>query len=223
MVVNMVASVDGGTAMGGVSGPLGGSSDKEIFATLRTTADVILVGRRTIKAEEYGPANLAPEQRQRRTVAGKDEVPAVAIVSQELDLDWDAPFFKEAESRPLVITTRSCSKERRSRAEAVAEVLDAGDHSVDLRGVLVELRQRGIELILCEGGPTLNGGLAEAGLIDELCLTLSPGLIAGTSKRIIDADELEGHDLQLAHVLEDEGFLFLRYRRGPQEGARQDR
>lgn len=223
VVINMVASVDGGTAMGGVSGPLGGSSDKEIFATLRTTVDVILVGRRTIEAEGYGPANLDLEQRKRRIAAGKDEVPAMAVVSQELDLDWGAPFFKEAEPRPFVITSRSCAKEKQTRAKEVAEVLVTGDEHVGLREVLVELRRRGIELVLCEGGPTLNGSLADADLVDELCLTISPSVIGGKSKRIMDGSELEDQNLQLAHLLEDEGFLFLRYTRDSQGGARPDR
>lgn len=67
--------------------------------------------------------------------------------------------------------------------------------------------------MLCEGGPTLKGGLAAAGVIDELCLTLSLALIGGTSKRIINGSQLGQRDLQLEHVLEDDRFLFLRYRR----------
>jgi riboflavin-specific deaminase-like protein len=213
VTVNMVASLDGGTAVGGVSGPLGGRADKAIFATLRAVPDVILVGRRTIEAENYGPPDLKPEYRKQRVSAGKNSVPSVAVVSNELDLDWNAAFFTEAEVPPLVISSHSCSAKRRSRAEQVAELLITGEERVDLRQVLVELRLRGLTIVLCEGGPTLNGGLAEAGVIDELCLTLSPGLVGGSSSRIINGHELGMSQLELVHALEDEAFLFLRYQR----------
>ena len=39
--------------------------------------------------------------------------------------------------------------------------------------------------MLAEGGPTLNGQLAAAGLLDELCLTLLPLLAGGEAKRIL--------------------------------------
>ena len=73
--------------------------------------------------------------------------------------------------------------------------------------------------MLAEGGPTLNGELALAGVIDELCLTLSPNLAAGSSKRIIAAPALPTPaPLALQSVLEDDGYLFLRYRTGPIHG-----
>jgi 5-amino-6-(5-phosphoribosylamino)uracil reductase len=69
--------------------------------------------------------------------------------------------------------------------------------------------------VLAEGGPTLNGQLALAGVIDELCLTLSPKLTAGSAKRIIAAPDLSTPTpLALHSVLEDDGYLFLRYQTG---------
>ena len=51
-----------------------------------------------------------------------------------------------------------------------------GTGAVDLRAALKALGERGVNHVLCEGGPTLNTGLAAAQLVDELCLTLSPKL-----------------------------------------------
>ncbi|MGI9615564.1 MAG: dihydrofolate reductase family protein, partial [Acidimicrobiales bacterium] len=44
---NMIASADGGTAVDGLSGQLGGAGDKAMFGALRAVADVILVGAST--------------------------------------------------------------------------------------------------------------------------------------------------------------------------------
>ena len=55
--------------------------------------------------------------------------------------------------------------------------------------------------------------LLEAGLMDELCLTISP-LMAGPGASRIVAGALPSAQplpLTLAHVLEDDSFLFCRY------------
>jgi riboflavin biosynthesis pyrimidine reductase len=77
---------------------------------------------------------------------------------------------------------------------------------------LAELRRAGHTFVLTEGGPTLLGELVGGGLLDELCLTISPLIAAGGGPRIVDAPELaEPERVRLAHVLEEDGELFLRY------------
>jgi riboflavin biosynthesis pyrimidine reductase len=74
---------------------------------------------------------------------------------------------------------------------------------------------RGHRAVLAEGGPTLNAQLAGAGLLDELCLSLSPRLVGGAAKRILDGLPVPGPaPLRLCSVCEQDGFLFLRYRPG---------
>ena len=41
--LNMIASIDGATAVAGLSGGLGGPADQALFAVLRSHADVVLV------------------------------------------------------------------------------------------------------------------------------------------------------------------------------------
>jgi len=70
-----------------------------------------------------------------------------------------------------------------------------------------------VRTVLCEGGPRLNGALLDAGVVDELFLTVSPLLAGGDEPRTI----VEGHGagavaLELVSVLESGGSLFLRYR-----------
>jgi 5-amino-6-(5-phosphoribosylamino)uracil reductase len=70
--------------------------------------------------------------------------------------------------------------------------------------------------VLAEGGPSLNGQLTAAGLLDELCLTLSPLLVGGEAKRILAGPGLgllgAGLGWRLCSLCEQDGFLFLRYR-----------
>jgi len=195
---NMIASVDGATAVDGVAGGLGGEADRALFALLRRLADVVLVAAGTARAEGYGPSPVP-----------------IAVVTRSCRLDWDSRFFTAQFARPVVVTVATAPAEARARAAEVADVVVAGERDVDLARALDVLGARGWRAVLCEGGPTLNGQLAAAGLLDELCLTLSPCLVGGDAKRLLAGPLLPGPPtLTLASACEEDGFLFLRYRAG---------
>ena len=194
--LNMIASVDGSTAVDGRSGGLGGSADRRVFAALRSLADVVLVAAGTVRAEHYGPGGLP-----------------IAVVSGSLRLDWDAPFFTAATHRPIVVTHRRAPAAEAVRASRVADVLVAGESQVDLARAVTMLGERGFAHVLAEGGPSLNGALAGAGVLDELCLTVAPRLVAGDAKRILTGPPLTPPpELTLRSLCEEDGYLFLRYR-----------
>jgi riboflavin biosynthesis pyrimidine reductase len=205
VLVNMVASVDGASAGGDTkSGSLSGPGDRRLFHALRSIADVVLAGAGTIRAENYG----APR--------GPGPGPRLAVTSGSLALEPTARFFQEPELRPIVLTTDEAV--RSGRAEpllAVAEVRQVGERLVDLGLALRLLREEfATEILLVEGGPTLNGQLFALDLVDELRVTVSPVVVGGGSRRIVADAPLTGQfPLTLASVLEDDGFLFLRYLR----------
>ena len=199
--LNMIASVDGATTLAGVSGGLGGPADHALFAVLRSLAEVVLVAAGTVRAERYGPSSTP-----------------VAVVSRSLRLDWDAAFFTAPFARPVVVTAAQAPADQLARAAALADVVIAGERDVDLAAALAAFADRGWRAVLAEGGPTLNGQLARAGLLDELCLTLSPRLAGGDAKRILDGPSLRATaGLRLCSVCEQDEFLFLRYRPRPAE------
>jgi riboflavin biosynthesis pyrimidine reductase len=216
--VNMVASADGGTWLKGLSGGLSGGGDRKIFGTLRGLADVVVAGAATVRTEGYGPAR--PRESWRTLRQGRPAVPPVAVITRRLELDLASPLFIEAEpyARTIVITCDAAPRERRREAAEHAEVIVAGGDRVDLALAVKELGDRGLSQVLCEGGSKINGQLAAAGLIDELCLTVSPMLIGGDASRILNGPA-SLTPLRLVHVLEDEGFLFTRYVRESLETA----
>lgn len=201
VLANMVTSLDGTATVEGASGGLSSPADKALFLYLRSLADVVVVAAGTVRAEHYGP------------VRGPDPVP-IAVVTKSLDLDLDTPFFTEAVARPIVLTGAASDEARRAEVAAVADVVLAGEDRVDLPVAFAELARRGYRVALCEGGPTLLAGVVAAELLDELCLTLAPLLVAGAGLRILRGGVLdEPARLPLASVLEDDGSLFLRYAR----------
>lgn len=194
--LNMIASVDGATTVAGLSGGLGGPADKRLFSVLRSLADAVLVAAGTARAEGYGPSSHL-----------------IAVVSRSCMLDWQAPFFTAAPVRPIVFTVADAPADNRARAAEVADVVIAGEDRVDMGRAIDVLGERNARSVLAEGGPSLNGQLAAAGLVDELCLSLSPSLVGGDSKRILSGPALDiPAKCDLRSICEEDGYLFLRYR-----------
>jgi riboflavin biosynthesis pyrimidine reductase len=198
--LNMISSADGATAVAGRSGGLGGPGDQEVFSAIRAAADVVLVAAGTVRAEGYGAIGIP-----------------VAVVTRSCHLDWESPLFSEPGPRPLVVTTEEAPAAALERASEVAELVltgsgRGGPGTVDLVQAVAELGRRGHERVLAEGGPSLNGQLAVEGLIDELCLTLAPALVAGPATRVaVAATETGPSRLGLLSMCEQDGYLFLRY------------
>src|SRR5438477_1574062 len=212
--LNMIASVDGAAWVQGHPSALGGPADKALFATLRSLADVILVGAGTVRTEGYGPVRLEASARARRERHGLPPVPPIAVITRGCRLEWSSRFFADAERRPIVVTVASAAESDRMRAAEVADVLLAGDDQVELRRTLTALGERGHDNVLSEGGPGIAAQLAAGDLLDDLCLTVSPMLTAGDADRVLDGPPLPSPArLRLAHVLEAGDYLFLRYRR----------
>jgi riboflavin biosynthesis pyrimidine reductase len=214
LLVNMITSLDGAVSIDNRSGGLARPADKAMFSALRAVGDVVLAGAGTVRAEHYGPARPSADLRAARRDRGQAEVPRVAIVTRSLDLDLTRPLFTEGEVRPYVLTCESSPPERRTAAAAVADVIVAGDVTVDLPAAMAALHDREVRTITCEGGPHLNGDLVLADLVDEWALTLTPLLVGGDARRSTSGPlppaPLEMH---LDRLLEGDGLLLTRWLR----------
>ncbi|EME96364.1 pyrimidine reductase family protein [Streptomyces mobaraensis NBRC 13819 = DSM 40847] len=222
---NMVSSLDGAAHHEGRSQPLSSAADMRIFGTLRALADAVVVGAETVRQEGYRPARVREAFAARRAALGQSPAPVIAVVSAGLDLDFALPLFAEPLVPTLVLTGEAAPAERRDAAAAAGvEVVVAGEgRTVDVARVPELLAARGMTRLLTEGGPRLLGQFTAAGVLDELCLSLAPMVAAGVAPRIAGGPPLEvPRRFALASVLEQDGFLFTRYRRGtggPAAGA----
>jgi riboflavin biosynthesis pyrimidine reductase len=203
--VNFVSSADGAVTLNGVSAGLGTPGDHRIFQLLRDLADVILVAAGTARNERYGYPTFGPERRARRRAAGRAELPTFAIVSRSLEFDLGSGLFTDPPVRTVVFGGPDSPADRRAELERYAEVVITGGVVETVKA----LRPRGV--ILCEGGPSLFAALVGAGLVDELCLTLSPLLAGPGPGRIESGPPHPPARLQLVGLLEEDGALFNRY------------
>ncbi len=192
--LNMISSVDGGTAVGGVSGGLGNRDDHAVFAALREQADACLVGLGTVLAEGYGVPT--PPQLQLHVVSDTNDVTG----AEELFASGPWPrWWCPTSVGPVpdgVAQAPGPARRRRSR--------------VDLEAVSRALAG---QVVIAEGGPTLAGLLAAEDLLDEFFGTIAPRVIAGSSQRVAaHGPDADASLWELNHgFLDDDGFLFLRY------------
>ena len=213
---NMVSTLDGAAQHDGRSHPISSATDMRIFGTLRALADVVVVGAQTVRQEGYRPARARTEFAGMREAAGQGPAPAIAVVSASLDLDFSLPLFTSPLVPTLILTGASAAPGRVAAAEkAGARVVTAGDGiGVDPARAVQVLAGLGCTRLLTEGGPRLLGQLVAAGVLDELCLTVSPMLTAGDAQRIAGGPAVTvPQRFTLVSMLEEDGFLFTRYGR----------
>ncbi|HKF24170.1 MAG TPA: dihydrofolate reductase family protein [Candidatus Angelobacter sp.] len=187
-LANFVQSIDGVASFGGkhaTGGDLAQSQeDQWLMGLLRAHADAILLGLNTLIAETAiltqinagrGPVYKIehPELRELRQRLGRQRE-SVILVTASARFDPAAyRLFDGDEVQAFVLTTATGASRL---AGTKAQVIVAGkDQSVDLPlAVQILRRDLGVEYLLCEGGPTLYGNMAKAGLIDEKFVTVAP-------------------------------------------------
>ena len=185
--VCMVSSIDGSTVVDSNSRSLSSPTDQEVLLTLRDLADVLIVGAATVRIEGYGP----PRKRGQR----------VGVVSRRGDVDASTPLFTSGAGFLIV---------PEDAPPTTVESVRAGIGEVDFAGALAQLDANFVQ---AEGGALLNGSLSAADVIDELNLTISPQLAGGDGPRVTSGSVQVSRKMRLAHVLEEDGFLFTRYLR----------
>ncbi|MFD2396069.1 pyrimidine reductase family protein [Prauserella oleivorans] len=185
---NFVSSADGAVTVDDRSEGLSSPADKRVFLLGRDLADVILVGAGTVLAETYKGAKPGPERMERRRRHGLADTPPIAIVTGRCTIRPYDPVVTDTRVPPIILTTEAAPAERRKAlADAGAEVVVLGEHTVDLPAAVAMLGERGLRRIDCEGGPHLFGTLIAEDLVDELCLTVAPLLAGAAPGRIAAA------------------------------------
>ncbi len=191
--VNMVSTLDGAaTGESGKSGSINNGADKAVFDALRAQADAVVVGAGTARTEGYRAAAVPLV-----IVSHRGQVPEGLR---------DAP----AGSVLLVACASSPGLAEARRTLGEEHVLVVGETQVDLITMKQALVGRGLRNLLGEGGPRLLRDLLDAGVVDELCVTVVPQVVGGEHPRILGGPPI-ATDLRLAVLLEQDGTLLGRW------------
>ncbi|MGU3433315.1 pyrimidine reductase family protein [Actinomycetes bacterium M1A6_2h] len=211
--LNFVASIDGAATDDGKSAGLGTPADKQVFDVLRNHADAVLVGSGTARAENYGGVAVSDDVRVWRLGHGRSAVPPVVVVSSSANVDPTSKLVVEAETPPIVVTPESAPADRvAALRDAGATVITTPGETVSSQDIRQALADAGLLRVLCEGGPSLFGQLLDDDMVDELCITTSPSLVAGDAGRIAHSTTTRARPMRPAHILtDDDGTILVRW------------
>jgi riboflavin-specific deaminase-like protein len=208
VIVNMISSLDGKTTLYGKGSGIGSAVDRLLMRDLRSRADAVMIGANTLRAERLSLGLDEPARASHPlavVVSGSGDVPA----EQNLIL---------GRGQDLLVMVPEGVTARASWGRGRTLVAPAGRRgTIWLEEALRILKNEyAVDLLLVEGGPSLNHSLISDGLVDELFITLSPKLLGGTAREtrtLLDGPEFQETQtatLLSTHLCENE--LFLRYR-----------
>lgn len=193
--LNMIASITGAAVGGdGTSETLTGGADRLILGAIRAAADAVVVGAQTVRAEGY----LLPRSAVLAVVTRSGSLEGLRVPDGVRD-------------RLLVLCPASRTHDVQTAvAHLPADVIGLRDEDLAPRAIVDVLRERGLRRLVCEGGPSLAGQFARAGVIDEYCVTIAPALTPADHP-FIALVESAGTEIA-GHLVDEAGFTYLRLR-----------
>ncbi len=188
--------------------------DRRRMEAIRARADVIVVGAVTVRHDDP-PFHLRSAERVReRLQAGRRPHPDLCILSRSGRLPAGLRLGQQGLQRVFVATAApvfALPRGWKARTELIRLA-----NPPDMAALVAELADRGMREILVEGGGTVNALFFEAGLVDEIYMTLCPVILGGATAPtpVAGAGFPFDHRLQLelmdSERVEDEFFLHYR-------------
>ena len=176
--------------------------DRWLMDLLRALADTIITGIHTLVEETLsapklnqgrGPVYRIEDEslRDLRARLGRKRERIIFVTASGSVDPRSYRVFDGDQMDALILTTKAGANMLQGRIGQERLIIAGEDKTIDLPEAMLTLRkQMGVEHLLCEGGPTLYGSLARAGLIDEKFVTVSPieiGLLAPPEQDITPA------------------------------------
>ncbi len=190
---------------------LSSPADFDRVDEVRASADAILVGAGTIRADNPRLLVNSAERRAARVADGRAEYPLKVTVSGSGELDPAARFWHTGGEKVLLTTDDGA---RRARALGIgADVVSLGP-DLDWHAALEYLHdRRGVRRLMVEGGGTVHTQLLQQGLADELHLVLAPLFVGDpAAPRLFGPGAYQGGRLALVETRRIEDVVLMRYR-----------
>jgi diaminohydroxyphosphoribosylaminopyrimidine deaminase/5-amino-6-(5-phosphoribosylamino)uracil reductase len=207
--LKLAVSLDGKVAtIGGDARWITGEEARARAHELRHQSDAIMVGGRTVRADDPLLTDRSGRRRRRPLVR--------VVIEQSLRLSPESQLAQTTEAAPVVIFAHENSEPETVAALQTrgVEVVGQTSSALEFSSVLDELGRRSIQSVLVEGGPSLAGLLLDAGLVNKITFFIAPMIIGGQdapsaiagagAEKIADAFQLErvqfeqhGRDLEV--------------------------
>ncbi len=208
VILSAAMSLDGKIATRTGDSKLSSRKDLLRVDKIRAKMDAILVGKNTMLHDD--PLLTV------KYTAGKN--PIRVILDSMGSMKSSSRIVKTCKTIPTIIAVSEKIKRKKIvylKRHGI-EVIKCGKNRVDIKKLLHELKKRGIQNLLVEGGGLTNWSFIKNDLVDEIIITITPFVIGGT--KAISLFQGEGFDkiskspfLKLKKVYKIKNEIVLHY------------
>jgi diaminohydroxyphosphoribosylaminopyrimidine deaminase/5-amino-6-(5-phosphoribosylamino)uracil reductase len=203
--VKLAMSLDGRTAMAsGESQWITGPDARSAVQRLRAQASVVLTGADTVLADN-ARLTVRPDElglNAELTALAVTRPPLRVLIDGRLRVPLDAPFFKAGNALVATCAAASARERYSDDGHELLALPSSGGH-VDLRKLLVELANRGVNDVLVEAGPKLAGAFTRLGLVDEFQIFVAGKFMGSSARPLLDlplAQMSESLELKIVEI-----------------------
>ncbi|HEY0687790.1 MAG TPA: dihydrofolate reductase family protein [Kribbella sp.] len=193
---------------------LSNEADFDRVDAVRAGVDAVLIGANTVRRDNPRLRIRSQERRDRRVAAGLPELPLKVTISSKGELDPESKFFTTGDVDKLVYVSSGAVPTATERLGEVAAVVGAGD-PLDMRAVLADLSNRGVQRLMVEGGGHIHTEFLTAELVDEIHLAVAPFFVGDPeAPRLVVAGDFPQNfrnRMNLAEVQQIGDIALLRY------------
>ncbi len=161
----------GASSICGRVGPnlTGSSIDRAFLESMREETDASLLGAETLRHDD-------PEMRGKDGHLAKDRLRCIISGSANIPISGKKLFNNGP--RPILFTSHEQQDALQQKAgdKATVIALPTGPAGLSLVAAIAELSKLGARSLLIEGGGRLNYAALKEGVVDEICLTITPKL-----------------------------------------------
>lgn len=205
----LAMSLDGRTALAsGESRWITGEAARQDVQAWRARSSAVMTGSGTVLADDPAlTVRLEPALWMRRG-SGEVRQPLRVVMDGRLRTPAAARLLKQpGRTRIFTVNPDPAATQALVAAGATVTPLMSGPDGtgLDPETVLASLAEEGVNELWVEAGPTLSGGLLQAGVIDELVVYMAPRLMGDAARglfqlpsfeRLADCPELEITDIR---------------------------
>jgi riboflavin-specific deaminase-like protein len=190
---------------------LSSREDRRRMAALRDDIDAVIIGAGTLRSEDPPPF----VREQKRPGRGREAPFTWVIVTRSLDIPPASRILRSRQVRVVVAAPETSRAGADPDLGRRAEIWRIGREQVDLPALLGRLAAGGARRVVVEGGGKTNFAFLEAGLVDELFVTLCPFILGGAGAPTLADGAGYGHGpmrLELLGLERQAEEIFLHYR-----------
>ncbi len=143
---------------------------------VRAEVDAILVGAGTVRSDDPHLTVKSKKYRAIRRAKGRPSNPLKIILTNSGNLSPDKKVFADGTPK-LVYCPNTKRVQLHKLLGPLAEVVASGKSRLNLVQIIADLNERGIKKLLIEAGSSIGAAFLEAGLVDELQISIAPFFI----------------------------------------------